>query len=91
MLAVEIDPALVAEIHVAGHVHTPHAVIDNHGTRVAEEVWSLYETALLAWGAVPTLVEWDNDVPALEILLDEVAKAASRLGMTGRHLDADAA
>jgi uncharacterized protein (UPF0276 family) len=71
-----IPPGVVGEMHLAGHLVTPEAVIDHHGDRVAEPVWRLYEAALARFGAVPTLIEWDTDVPPLEVLLDEADKAA---------------
>ena len=58
---------------------TPHAVIDHHGDTVAEPVWALYQAALARFGTVPTLIEWDTDIPPLEILLDEAAKAQTIL------------
>jgi uncharacterized protein (UPF0276 family) len=72
-----IQPGMVGEMHLAGHLVTPQAVIDHHGDRVAEPVWRLYEAALQRFGAVPTLIEWDTDVPALEVLLGEADKAAA--------------
>lgn len=78
-----IDPSAVGEIHLAGHAvnnadgHT--ILIDDHGSRVAEDVWRLYRRALARFGAVPTLIEWDTDVPALAVLLDEAATAAGML------------
>jgi uncharacterized protein (UPF0276 family) len=72
-----IPPCVVGEMHLAGHLVTPEAVIDHHGDRVAEPVWRLYEAALARFGAVPTLIEWDADVPPLEVLLDEADKAAT--------------
>ena len=65
----------VGEIHLAGHLVTDLAVIDHHGDRVAETVWTLYRRALKRFGNVPTLIEWDTDVPALDVLLDEAARA----------------
>ncbi|MBY0238837.1 MAG: DUF692 family protein [Burkholderiaceae bacterium] len=70
-----IAPGMVGEIHLAGHLVTPHAVIDHHGDTVAEPVWALYQAALQRFGAVPTLIEWDTDIPALEVLLGEADKA----------------
>jgi uncharacterized protein (UPF0276 family) len=70
-----IDPHLVGEIHLAGHLVTPDAVIDNHGDRVAAPVWDLYAAALRRFGNVSTLIEWDTDIPALEVLLAEAAEA----------------
>ncbi|WP_322103754.1 DUF692 domain-containing protein [Paraburkholderia sp. J41] len=70
---------VVGEIHLAGHCVTPAGVIDDHGSRVAPAVWTLYEAALDRFGATPTLVEWDTDVPALDVLLDEARLARERL------------
>jgi uncharacterized protein (UPF0276 family) len=70
-----IQPGMVGELHLAGHLETPLAVIDHHGDVVAEPVWRLYEAALARFGPLPTLIEWDTDVPALEVLLGEAEKA----------------
>ena len=74
-----IAPECVGEIHLAGHCHVHDAlgdiVIDDHGSRVCDAVWHLYRHALDRFGAVPTLVEWDTDIPALDILLDEAGQA----------------
>ncbi|MEH6436795.1 MNIO family bufferin maturase [Massilia sp. DD77] len=65
----------VGEIHLGGHLETPAAVIDHHGAAVAPAVWALYRAALERFGRLPTLVEWDTDVPALDVLLGEADKA----------------
>ena len=70
-----IAPDSVGEMHLAGHLVTPDAVIDNHGDRVTEAVWTLYEAALRRFGAVSTLIEWDTEIPALEVLLSEARRA----------------
>ena len=74
-----MTPADVGEIHLAGHCHVSDVqgeiVIDDHGSRVCPEVWRIYQHALTRFGAVPTLIEWDTDVPALDVLLDEVERA----------------
>ena len=49
--------------------------IDDHGSRVIGEVWSLYEEALRRFGPVPTLIEWDTDVPPLDVLVGEAHHA----------------
>jgi uncharacterized protein len=72
-----IHPQHVAELHLAGHVHCGDIVIDDHGSRVPEPVWSLYCHALERLGPVPTLIEWDTDVPELGVLLDEAERARS--------------
>lgn len=74
-----IPQGVVGEMHLAGHCHVSDAhgdiVIDDHGSRVCNAVWRLYRHAIERFGAVPTLIEWDTDVPALEVLLDEAARA----------------
>ena len=81
---------VVAEIHLAGHsvndADGQPILIDDHGSRVAEPVWDLYERPLARIGATPTLVEWDTDIPALPVLLAEAQSAARRLAVaTARH------
>jgi uncharacterized protein (UPF0276 family) len=73
----QIAPASVGAIHLAGHCEMRDIVIDDHGSRVAPAVWCLYTHALARFGAVPTLIEWDTDVPPLSVLLDEAAHARS--------------
>jgi uncharacterized protein (UPF0276 family) len=70
-----LPTAAVGELHVAGHCVAPDIVIDDHGSRVAEPVWALCAQALQRFGPLPVLVEWDTDLPALEVLLDEAARA----------------
>lgn len=71
----QLAPGSIAEIHLAGHLRTPDCVVDNHGSRIDREVWALYqETCRLFGTEIPTLIEWDTDIPALEVLLDEAAK-----------------
>lgn len=63
----------IQEIHLAGHtrrqVGARQLLIDDHGATVCDEVWLLYAKALRTFGPVPTLIEWDNDVPALDVLV----------------------
>jgi uncharacterized protein len=66
----------VGEIHLAGYDESADAagerlLIDAHGSRVSPDVFSLYLHALGRTGPIPTLVEWDNNVPAFAILADE--------------------
>lgn len=68
---------IVGEIHLAGYQQTEDIVIDDHGSRVRPEVWRVYAHALKRFGAVPTLVEWDTDLPAFSVLLGEAAQASS--------------
>src|SRR5262249_8787507 len=74
----------VGEIHLAGHkirrFDDGRTIrIDDHGSRVCTEVWALYREAIACFGAVPSLIEWDTDVPPLSVLLEEAAKADKML------------
>src|SRR5215469_633186 len=63
----------IGEIHLAGHRVAEDAdiLIDDHGSGVALPVWELYSVALRRFGPAPTLVEWDTNLPALEVLVEE--------------------
>lgn len=67
---------IVGEIHLAGYSEADAIAIDDHGSRVRPAVWSVFEHALRRFGALPTLVEWDTDLPALDVLLGEADHAA---------------
>lgn len=75
----QIPPPAVGEVHVAGHRDCGDIVIDDHGSRVCDQVWQIYRHALARFGGasadLATLVEWDTDVPPLQVLLDEAARA----------------
>lgn len=71
-----IAPESVMEIHLAGHTVVDGLAIDDHGSAVSEPVWRLYRHAIARLGPRPTLIEWDTEVPALEVLLAEAARAA---------------
>jgi uncharacterized protein (UPF0276 family) len=79
----ELDGAAIGQIHLAGHTVVDDCLIDTHGALVCDPVWSLYEEACRRFGPRPTLIEWDTDLPALDVLLSEAAQAsavARRLG-----------
>jgi hypothetical protein len=70
----------VGEIHLAGYADDSDdaglpLLIDAHNSPVRDAVWSLYATALRRLGAPPTLIEWDNDVPAWPTLFSEARRA----------------
>jgi len=91
-----LPAAAVGEIHLAGHSVRPlpdggTLRIDDHGSRVIGEVWALYGEALARFGPVPTLIEWDNDVPPLDVLLGEANNAGALLARAeweARRVDA---
>ena len=80
-----IPPHAVREIHLAGFTRKTGLpvplLIDTHDRPVAEEVWNLYQAALARFGARPTLIEWDGNIPALEVLLGEADRAEEYLGV----------
>jgi uncharacterized protein (UPF0276 family) len=79
----DLSAASIGQMHLAGHTVTDDCLVDTHGSLVTAAVWSLYEHACARFGAKPTLVEWDTDLPALDVLLGEAARArraAQRVG-----------
>ena len=79
----------VKEIHLAGHAteedeNGAPLLIDAHDREVSDAVWSIYENVIAKIGPVPTLIEWDNDVPAWSVLKDEATKADAILARHSR-------
>jgi uncharacterized protein len=66
-------------IHLAGHVREGVRLVDNHGTAVDPTVWAMYRAVIERHGAIPTLLEWDTDVPSLDRVLDEADLARAIL------------
>ena len=69
----------ITQYHLAGHAANdadgePN-LIDDHGSRVRDAVWALFDDVVRHFGARPTLVEWDTDIPALSVLLEEAQRA----------------
>lgn len=63
------------QIHIAGHIEQGGRRLDTHGRPLVPEVWDLYRQALHLVGPVPTLLEWDTDIPPLDRVLDEADQA----------------
>jgi uncharacterized protein (UPF0276 family) len=78
-----VDAQAVGEIHLAGYCvvrdDAGEIVIDDHGSRVHEPVWQVYRHAIERLGPRPTLVEWDTDLPPLDVLLGEAQRAEACL------------
>jgi hypothetical protein len=74
-----VPPQSVGEMHLAGFTRKAGLdaplLIDSHSRRVDAAVWALYRDAIARFGPVPTLIEWDQDLPAFEVLLDEARLA----------------
>jgi uncharacterized protein len=80
----------VREIHLAGHAteedeNGAPLLIDAHDREVSDVVWSIYEKTIARVGPVPTLIEWDNDVPAWPVLKSEATKADAILARHTRQ------
>jgi uncharacterized protein len=76
--------APIGEIHLAGHAvrqleNGQEIRIDDHGSTVDPAVWDLYRHALSLFGPVPTLIEWDTEIPTFAILESEAAQAQACL------------
>ncbi|GGE01729.1 hypothetical protein SAMN05421774_101381 [Gemmobacter megaterium] len=80
---------LVAEIHLGGHeaedLPSGPLLIDSHGAEVADPVWALFAHVLHRTGPLPSLVEWDTDVPDWPVLMAEAQRAERVLSHEARH------
>lgn len=76
-----IEADMIGEYHVAGHIEEEFEgetiLIDTHSRQVTDNVWGIYKKALQIFGEKPTLIEWDKDLPAFDVLLGEAKKAES--------------
>lgn len=79
-----IDIPPVKEMHLAGHIEqgvkdqdgkTTTILVDTHSRPVKKDVWDLYDYAVRKFGPLPTLIEWDGDIPDLQTLVNEAEKA----------------
>ncbi|HEX5689811.1 MAG TPA: DUF692 domain-containing protein [Roseiflexaceae bacterium] len=79
----KIPASQVQEIHLAGHTVNRDGersiLIDTHSDHVCDAVWRLYDFAVEHCGPTPTLIEWDTDIPALDVLVNEAALADAHL------------
>ncbi|MEC8293156.1 MAG: DUF692 family multinuclear iron-containing protein, partial [Pseudomonadota bacterium] len=79
----------VGEIHLGGHDededdHGAPLLIDSHGREVADPVWTLLDYTLARSGPLPTLIEWDTDVPEWPLLAAEARRAETALAQLAR-------
>jgi hypothetical protein len=70
-----IPVSAVQEMHLAGHSNEGDCLIDTHNKPVTDAVWQLYAHAVARFGRMPTLIEWDVDIPSLQVLRDEAQRA----------------
>jgi uncharacterized protein (UPF0276 family) len=74
-----IPVGAVGEIHLAGYEDVDGLLIDTHSRPVWPAVWALYDDALQRFGRVPTLIEWDQDIPEFAVLEAEARQAQARM------------
>lgn len=74
----------IGQFHVAGHEDHGHVVLDTHDRPVTEEVWSLFDDAVARFGALPTIIERDEDIPEFPVLEGEIRHAQSILDRRAR-------
>ncbi len=79
---------LVGEIHLAGYSLNSDfdVIIDDHSQAVSDECWELYRFALERFGSVPTLIEWDNELPSWQGLVAEADKAREIFSQVYTHV-----
>jgi uncharacterized protein (UPF0276 family) len=70
-----LPPGRVGQIHLAGHTDMGTHLLDTHDGPVIDPVWDLYRLAVRRFGRVSTLVEWDDDIPALDVVCAEAERA----------------
>ncbi|MBI3767237.1 MAG: DUF692 domain-containing protein [Deltaproteobacteria bacterium] len=75
MYLAELPPDRIGQIHLAGHSDHGTHLLDTHDAPVCAAVWKLYRTALLLFGRVSTLIEWDDQVPEFDELIAEAERA----------------
>ena len=83
----ELPAEVIGQMHLAGYTATDGCLIDTHGARVSDAVWSLYGESCRRFGPRPTLIEWDTDLPELDVLLGEAAsaRATAQRGVEASH------
>ncbi len=74
----------VRQIHLAGHTVDGDVYLDTHSRAIAAPVWDLFEEVIRRVGPVPTLIEWDQQIPSLDAVLDEADRARDIMDRTPR-------
>jgi uncharacterized protein (UPF0276 family) len=70
-----IPKSCVVQMHLAGFSDQGNYLLDAHNSAVSDPVWALYREACEIFGTVPTLIEWDAEIPSFQTLFDEAKKA----------------
>jgi uncharacterized protein (UPF0276 family) len=86
-----LPPGRIGQIHLAGHTDMGTHLLDTHDGPVIDPVWDLYRAAVRRFGRVSTLVEWDDHIPALEVVCVEAERARAIEAQVLEAVDAAAA
>ncbi|MBX2810641.1 MAG: DUF692 domain-containing protein [Myxococcales bacterium] len=78
----------VVQVHLAGHTNKGTHILDTHSDHVIDEVWDLFAHLVAKTGPVSTMVEWDENIPAFEVVFAEVRKAHKFFTKRGTFLHA---
>lgn len=70
-----IPQGRVQQIHLAGHSDHGTHIVDTHDQAIADPVWDLYAQAIRRFGAVPSMIERDDNIPPLAELVAELDQA----------------
>lgn len=81
-----INPAWVGYIHMAGHTVGEKIRVDTHDELVSPEVWDLFSYVNSTFGRLPAMIEWDDNIPAFEVLMEERRRLAQH---ADRHVSAE--
>jgi uncharacterized protein (UPF0276 family) len=65
----------VVQIHLAGPRESQGLLIDTHDQPVRAEVWSLYREVIKNTSQVSTMIEWDDNIPSIDVVENELIKA----------------
>jgi uncharacterized protein (UPF0276 family) len=65
----------VSQFHLAGHTNNGTYLVDTHSAKMLDATWDLYRLALQKFKHVPTMVEWDAEIPTFDVLLSEINRA----------------
>jgi uncharacterized protein (UPF0276 family) len=87
LAGIPVEP--VVQFHLAGHSDHGAYLLDTHDHPVRDEVWSLYAAAVQRFGALPTLIEWDDRIPDFDSLHAEARRAAVVASEAQHHVDAE--
>jgi uncharacterized protein len=86
----ELPRTAIAQFHLAGHSNLGTHLLDTHDGPVADPVWALYRRAVATFGAVPTLIEWDDRIPSIDdvVAQSRLARDLERAVLGGADADA---